>query len=531
MVILQFNKLIRNKWVWGVFAVAVSAAFCLDDVFRPSGGDSDSTNPLENLSLKYNPALEAECRDAIRLSSGDSDRFDNAEKLYGFYAAALAFDEAGVAISDQELGNFLNARFVPQGDTEQYKAWVHERFGMDLGRFERTWRRCLQIERGLELYAAASTWVSPMEFDQIRHDESDALTVRVATFNKDEMLAGAEVKPDALAWYSNNLARVSVPVTYAFNYVEFSAANTNLLAACQASEEEIKARYEADPQKIYFTTNATGEKVAAKELKDVSAEIADALAKEKFVDTYAKALGKRRDAANNAFTDDTSADKRATASILKPLADEYGLEVKEVKNVAISPDRNLVHGLVTSAESVFIGADTKRLKNIAPSADVFRYAVLRSNGSRRVWIVEAVAENAAQKVAFADCEAKIAPLALADKRDELFKDAVAKVIEKGADEVIAAGKAPEAVVVTSRESKGLPFAEICQLNKGDVSGLIGDKVYVCVGRNAGDYDAVVEAGRNARNIVLGQRSAFNQKKWLSSNLKRLGYERKDAPKN
>ena len=33
MVIHQFNKLIRNKWVWGVFAILVSAAFCFEDLF------------------------------------------------------------------------------------------------------------------------------------------------------------------------------------------------------------------------------------------------------------------------------------------------------------------------------------------------------------------------------------------------------------------------------------------------------------------------------------------------------------------
>ena len=44
MVILQFNKLIRNKWVWGVFAIVVSAAFCFDDLFtsRSSGAGTQS---------------------------------------------------------------------------------------------------------------------------------------------------------------------------------------------------------------------------------------------------------------------------------------------------------------------------------------------------------------------------------------------------------------------------------------------------------------------------------------------------------
>ena len=56
MVILQFNKLIRNKWVWGVFAVTVCAAFCFDDLFR-SSGDRGEKAPLETLSVKYDAAL------------------------------------------------------------------------------------------------------------------------------------------------------------------------------------------------------------------------------------------------------------------------------------------------------------------------------------------------------------------------------------------------------------------------------------------------------------------------------------------
>ena len=30
MVIQKFNKIIRNKWIWGAFAVAISAFFAFD---------------------------------------------------------------------------------------------------------------------------------------------------------------------------------------------------------------------------------------------------------------------------------------------------------------------------------------------------------------------------------------------------------------------------------------------------------------------------------------------------------------------
>ena len=38
MVIHQFNRIIRNKWIWGVFAVAISAFFAFD--FLLTGGDT-----------------------------------------------------------------------------------------------------------------------------------------------------------------------------------------------------------------------------------------------------------------------------------------------------------------------------------------------------------------------------------------------------------------------------------------------------------------------------------------------------------
>ncbi|MBR2940265.1 MAG: SurA N-terminal domain-containing protein, partial [Kiritimatiellae bacterium] len=42
MVIHQFNKLIRNKWVWGVFAVAISAFFAFDFLVADLNRDEPS---------------------------------------------------------------------------------------------------------------------------------------------------------------------------------------------------------------------------------------------------------------------------------------------------------------------------------------------------------------------------------------------------------------------------------------------------------------------------------------------------------
>ena len=41
MVILQFNRLIRNKWIWGVFAVAISAFFAFDFLIADLRGGNE----------------------------------------------------------------------------------------------------------------------------------------------------------------------------------------------------------------------------------------------------------------------------------------------------------------------------------------------------------------------------------------------------------------------------------------------------------------------------------------------------------
>ena len=62
MFILHFNRLIRNKWVWGAFAIAISAFFVLSDVIDNRSG---SSGRQEAGSLDGEP-VDIELFDAIR---------------------------------------------------------------------------------------------------------------------------------------------------------------------------------------------------------------------------------------------------------------------------------------------------------------------------------------------------------------------------------------------------------------------------------------------------------------------------------
>lgn len=535
MVILQFNKLIRNKWVWGVFAATVCAAFCFDDLFRSSRSDRNERNPLEKLTVKYDAALEAQCKDAMRLTT-EANRSFKMEDLYADYATAVAFDQAGVRVPDAELGRFISENYLSKFESQgEYQQWLQDSYGMSVSRFEGAWRRSFQKSRGLMLWNAATCWVSPMELDQVKHDYSDDFAVSVADFTEVKSATDKEITAvdDAAleAWYAANATRVQVPVTYSYRYLEFNASNEALAAGCKPTEEEVKAYYEKDPENIYWTTNATGERVAAKEFAAVSTNITTKLTTEKFMVDFDKALRKRCNMANDAFADDTSKDKRAKASLLDALAAEYALAVKTVDSVMPDYNRDLVSGLATPAGNIFFGAPVNRLKNIAPSADGLRYAYLKSAFGARLWVVEAVAEKPAEKATFEVCKEKIRSYALREARQKAYQAAVAEIVKGGVDAVKAKAKVADPVTVNALNAgeKGMPFNEIRQLNKGEMTSLIDNKVYICADRTAGTLEALTTANAAAFSSILSQERPLSDiSKWKTWNLKRLGYADKSG---
>ena len=220
MVILQFNKLIRNKWVWGVFAIVVSLAFVApDEWFRGRDDDrrgADGRNRLENVEM--DDALYEQCR---MLSDGFLEKFPSRvgalfagkteRDVWKMYAAVTTFRKAGFTIPDAVLAERVRAVFVGEDggfNEDEYAARVKNYFNADVKTFETMVRLVMTLEYGLGNVIGTSSWPSPMEADQAARDFTDKLTVQVATFTEDKDVKEMKLDDKGLKeWFDEHVSK------------------------------------------------------------------------------------------------------------------------------------------------------------------------------------------------------------------------------------------------------------------------------------------------------------------------------------
>ncbi len=164
MVILQFNKLIRNKWIWGAFAVVVCLAFCFDDFFRGSRDGEENTETKAWGTLGGEPVdgkLYAQCREDIEFWL----RYDRREaetdvnlQAWKLYAAQKAAEKNAIHVSDAGIADYAEQvlrNLGAQGPLtpDEYTRLIVQRLGMPVSRFEAFCRRGLVAQIvGLEGY-------------------------------------------------------------------------------------------------------------------------------------------------------------------------------------------------------------------------------------------------------------------------------------------------------------------------------------------------------------------------------------------
>lgn len=539
MVIQQFNKLIRNKWIWGAFAIVVSAAFCFDDLFSTRSNEERMQGEAGKLGDKGVPVSDfSDCVDFVKDSEkGRGTTLDFAEanhEAWKVYAALETAEKDGISIGDARLADRIRMMFS-FGDgfsSARYEQLVRERLQKTPKQFEDSLRRSLALRDGvMHALLGSAVWVSPAEVDRKLADLTDKFTVKVARFSQSAAEAkSVKVDDKGLeSWYEKNAGSLALPERMRIRYIRYSANETNLLARMAVTEDEMHDFYDTASDR-YTVTDTNGVETV-KTFDEVKGDIEKELRRIAAVECLTTNLQRRAYANRKAGED-------ATVSRLDEIAKADGTRVRTSPWFAL--DGAVVRGFMVPSRDVLPGARAfeETVAELDTESEDLRYAVVASD--KNVWLIEKVEISPAHTPTFEEAKPYIKNRALEDAKVEAFRASVAKVIAKGTNAVLstknvssnitfaatdlAQGAFPDQYAIVSAAMK-LNVGEISELVTlpRDAAGALSGLVVVCEAREPGDLvtrGLREEAVRN--ELAYGQMSELYDA-WLEDNLNRLGF--------
>ncbi len=548
MVIHQFNRLIKNKWIWGVFAIAISVFFSFDFLFTGQDSERDASGTAGTLDGKEVSAsyFRQLVNDARGFGRGRDNRSSNAEiNLQAWKtAAALAVAKAAhLEASDDDVREAIrrDPSFGGEGggfNLARYQMLLREN-GMTPEMFEAYLKRRITLNKLQQVVLGSAAWVSPAELEGAINDVTDKFTVRIAAFSDKDF---DKVKLDDKmleAYYKDNTNSIALPDLVTVKYVKFQADTPARLAQFKISDDEMHDRYDATSSR--FETTGTNGVTVTKTFEEVKPILEKELQVIASVEAYRTNLLFRVYPQDPKLAADTKTDR------LEKIAAEEKAKVEVSKPFSLN-GRGFVKGFMTRASAIAPGCAgfaTTAAELDSDSPDL-RYGVVA--GTNCVYLMERASFTKAHVPTFAEAKEHIRADALADARAKAFKANVEKARALAAAE-LAKGKPFDAkmlsgatVVTTSIvfSVSGLQrnsFADsmyvsqpTMKLAKGQLSDFIktanprrGLVVYV-ENREPGDA-AQAQIVRAQLRDELGRGAAMAlPAAWQEWNLNRMGYE-------
>ena len=536
MVIHQFNKLIRNKWVWGVFAIIISAAFCFEDLFSARERDNASRGSAGALAGEsVSASLFAEIAEDVRGIGRQRDWQLKASEVnrsaWENYAALKVAEKGGIEATDAEVAAAIrrDPSFQANGgfSFSLYQRLLREN-SLSPERFEAFLKRRLTLSRIGDAVLGSAAWASPMELDQAIADMTDVFTVKVARFAQDRKAAD-KIKVDDAAlrkWYDGNTNSLALPERIRIRYVKFDATKKEVLAKMVVTEDDMRDRYDATVDR-YTSTDTNGVE-SVKKFEDVKAEIEKELRRMAAVQFFETNINSRVYAVKAA----------KGASRLDEIAKEEGLKVETSDWFTV--DGSYLEGFMKRSYQICPGASgfAEAVAELDMESEDLRYAVVSSD--RVVWLIEKAQVSPKHVPTFAEAKDAIRPRVLREAKADQFKAEVEAIIAKGAKAVLGGNQVSTNITFNVADLASGAFDDqmtiaraAMKLKKGEISGFeltsTGKAlVVVCEDRVAGDAaKAMVLRSRVADDVAMLQRRQIPQS-WLKWNLERLGFEPNDV---
>lgn len=532
MVILQFNKLIRNKWVWGVFALIISAAFCFEDLFSvrdDAQTDNRGAGTLsgEEVDAKVFLDIAEEARGFGQRRDWKRNQGEVNLEAWQTYAALKVAEKEGICATDAEVqAQIRNDRTFHVNGAFNFMAYqmILRENGLTPERFEQFLKRSATLSRIGNAVLGSAAWASPMEVDRAVADMTDVFTVKVARFTQSKKDADAVKLDDAglRKWYDDNTNSLALPERCKIRYVKYNANDKAILAKMTVTDDELRDYYDSTSEK-YTVTDTNGVE-SVKKFEEVKTQVEMEVRKIAALTYFETNLNARA----------YSVKAAKGSSRLDEIAKEDGLKVEESDWFAL--DGSWHEGFVSRTAHILSGAKDflSAVSELDSETDDLRYSIISSEDA--VWLVEKSAVSKAHTPSFADAKNAIRPRALRAAKAKAFKDKVDALIVKGAKAVLAGGNVSTNITFTVADLSNAEFPDqmaiaraAMKLKKGEVSEFTltipgNALVVVCEDRKEGDAaKAMVLRSQVENDVSMLQRRQIPEA-WQKWNLERMGYQ-------
>lgn len=540
MFIIKFNNMVRNKWLWGAFAVLVAVAFGASDIWSSASRSSGQSERIGLLGGKsVSPARFDTLVRLLRLerrATGDDTAVEPRE-VWRLCAALARADEAGLRVPDAMIAAGIRNDPAFRGSDGAFSAEQYRRVlaGVDLtpGMYEEVYRARVLLDQ-LRRSVGAGPWVPPSVLEDRLRGFTDSYTICTATLSNRFSAASADVSPEEIrAFYDSHLDDFSEPEKRQVAYVSFKAADfADKVGSFEAEgEDDPVLDYYNEHYEDYLDKTDDGEP-KMRPLEEVRDQVVAALAKERARDLAYQAAGDFADR----FLDRDA--KGLVPADFARFAEEAGATVRTTRlfratgdypvDFRVAPDFvALAFDLGGESMSELVGDP------VGAGADEAFVEMLVTNVPAHVEPFEAVAARAES-------------LARADKADRSFEEAVntaregfVRGLEEGRDfRDLAAelGLAAGTNVVFSaldagRDDPPVPEARqvarlMVQRGKGDFSGDAvpvdgGAMFFYVVDRQPGDANSSAFVRMQMSRQMADEAGERVWSQWLDTNLASL----------
>lgn len=454
MVIHQFNRLIRNKWLWGTFAVAISFFFAFDFLLtdRTSGAKDGTAGKLgdDDYSAKAFNDLVSDIRGFGRGRDNKTPAGEVNRQAWE-QAAALKFAEKyHLTASDAEVRAAIrnDPSFQGEGGVFNFNAYSYllRENGFTEEGFEAYLKRRITLNKVARTISQSASWVAPAMLECSINDVTDKFTVRVAEFTDKNAAKVKVTDADIESYYKDNTNSIALPDCVTVKYVRFAADAPARLAQFKITEDEMRDHYDATVNR--FETQTTNG-VVTKKFEEVKGIL------EKELQLIASLEAYRTNLLFRVYPQDAKLDEKVDR--LEEIAKAEKAKVVTSGSFALGNEK-FVLGFMVRSTMIAPGCPNfaDAVAELDPESPDLRYGVVA--GTNAVYLIERASFTKAHVPSFAEAKEILRPRALANARAKAFKAAVEK--KRGALAAhLAAGKPFDAnILAATSVSTSLTFA-------------------------------------------------------------------------